>query len=74
MADTVVIDGKGHLLGRLASICAKQLLNGKKIAVVRAEQIVVSGSRKYISHVNPIHAFLIMAYCLSISVYACLVL
>lgn len=47
MADTVVIDGKGHLLGRLASVTAKQLLNGKKIVVVRAEQLVVSGSRKY---------------------------
>jgi ribosomal protein uL13 len=47
MCDTVVIDGKGHLLGRLASIVAKQLLNGKKIVVVRSEQIVISGSRKY---------------------------
>jgi large subunit ribosomal protein L13Ae len=46
MADTVVIDGKGHLLGRLASVCAKQLLNGKRIVIVRAEQLVVSGSRK----------------------------
>jgi large subunit ribosomal protein L13Ae len=24
----VIIDGKGHLLGRLASIVAKELLNG----------------------------------------------
>jgi large subunit ribosomal protein L13Ae len=24
----LIIDGKGHLLGRLASIVAKQLLNG----------------------------------------------
>ena len=46
MSDTVVIDGKGHLLGRLASIVAKQLLNGKKIVVVRSEQIVISGSLK----------------------------
>ena len=45
-ADTIVIDGKGHLLGRLASVVAKQLLNGKNIVVVRAEQIVVSGSCK----------------------------
>ncbi len=44
MSDTVVIDGKGHLLGRLASIVAKQLLEGKKIAVVRTEAIVISGS------------------------------
>lgn len=28
-ASPIVIDGKGHLLGRLASIVAKQLLNGQ---------------------------------------------
>jgi len=44
MSDTIVIDGKGHLLGRLASIVAKQLLEGKKIVVVRTESIVISGS------------------------------
>ena len=44
MSNTVVIDGKGHLLGRLTSIVAKQLLLGKKIVVVRAEQILMSGS------------------------------
>ncbi|MDA9099211.1 uL13 family ribosomal protein [bacterium] len=27
----VVIDGRGHLLGRLASIVAKQLLNGQHV-------------------------------------------
>ena len=42
----IVIDGKGHLLGRLTSIVAKQLLWGKKIVVVRCEQIVISGSIK----------------------------
>lgn len=46
MADVVVIDGKGHLLGRLASIVAKQLLCGKKIVVVRAEAMMISGSCK----------------------------
>ena len=44
--NVVVIDGKGHLLGRLTSIIAKQLLWGKKIVVVRCEQIVISGSIK----------------------------
>lgn len=39
----VVIDGKGHLLGRLASIVAKQLLSGQKIVVVRAEALNISG-------------------------------
>ena len=46
MPEVTVIDGKGHLLGRLASIIAKQLLNGKKIVVVRSEQVVVTGSCK----------------------------
>ena len=41
-----VVDGKGHLLGRLASIVAKQLLEGKKVVVVRSEAIVISGSLK----------------------------
>ncbi|KAJ1328926.1 large subunit ribosomal protein L13Ae [Microdochium nivale] len=39
----VVIDGKGHLLGRLASIVAKQLLNGQKIVIVRTEALNISG-------------------------------
>ncbi|KAI8328955.1 ribosomal protein L13 domain-containing protein [Blakeslea trispora] len=39
----LVIDGKGHLLGRLASIIAKQALNGQKIVVVRCEELNVSG-------------------------------
>ena len=33
----VVIDGRGHLLGRLASIVAKQLLMGQRVIVVRCE-------------------------------------
>ncbi|KAF4980197.1 hypothetical protein FDECE_17932 [Fusarium decemcellulare] len=39
----VVIDGKGHLLGRLASIVAKQLLSGQKIVIVRCEALNISG-------------------------------
>ncbi|KAI8811011.1 ribosomal protein L13 domain-containing protein [Cladochytrium replicatum] len=39
----VVIDGKGHLLGRLASIVAKQILNGQKVTVVRCEDINIAG-------------------------------
>ena len=39
----IVIDGKGHLLGRLASIVAKQLLSGQKIVVVRCEALNISG-------------------------------
>ena len=46
MEKPVVVDGRGHLLGRLASIVAKQLLSGQKVIVVRCEQIVISGSRE----------------------------
>lgn len=40
----IIIDGKNHLLGRLASIVAKKLLQGEKVVVVRAEEIVISGN------------------------------
>ncbi|KAI0233954.1 60S ribosomal protein L16A [Massospora cicadina] len=40
----IVIDGKGHLLGRLASIVAKQALSGQRVVVVRCEEINISGS------------------------------
>ena len=40
----LIIDGRGHLLGRLASIVAKSLLQGQKIIVVRCEGINISGS------------------------------
>ena len=46
MSEPIIVDGKGHLLGRLASVVAKQLLAGKKIVVVRCEAIVISGSCK----------------------------
>merc|ERR1711998_403609 len=40
----VVIDARGHLLGRLASFVAKEALLGQKIMVVRCEELVISGS------------------------------
>ena len=40
----VIIDGKSHLMGRLASIVAKELLNGQRIVVVRCELLNRSGS------------------------------
>ena len=39
----IVIDGKGHLMGRLASLVAKQLLNGFHVTVVRCEEINIAG-------------------------------
>lgn len=40
---TVVIDCRGHMLGRLASVIAKQLLSGQHIVCVRCEAITISG-------------------------------
>lgn len=42
----VVIDGRGHLIGRLASIVAKELLSGQHVVVVRTEELNVSGNRE----------------------------
>lgn len=40
----IIVDGRGHLLGRLASKIAKELLNGQRIVVVRCELLNKSGS------------------------------
>merc|ERR1712202_17201 len=40
----IVIDGRGHMLGRLASIVAKLILTGNKVVVVRTEEINMSGN------------------------------
>jgi len=42
----LIIDGRGHLEGRLASIVAKELLSGQRVTIVRCEQILKSGSLK----------------------------
>ncbi|KAE8662365.1 60S ribosomal protein L13a [Hibiscus syriacus] len=42
-AKKVVVDARHHMLGRLASIVAKELLNGQKVVVVRCEEICMSG-------------------------------
>ncbi|CDI87826.1 60S ribosomal protein L13a, putative [Eimeria praecox] len=40
----VVINCQGHLLGRLASTVAKELLNGQHVVCVKCENINISGS------------------------------
>mmetsp|Transcript_28913 Transcript_28913/g.67614 ORF Transcript_28913/g.67614 Transcript_28913/m.67614 type:complete len:209 (-) Transcript_28913:81-707(-) len=40
----VVIDCRGHLLGRLASVVAKELLSGQRVVLVRCEEANISGS------------------------------
>jgi large subunit ribosomal protein L13Ae len=40
----IIIDGRGHLVGRLASLVAKQMLRGQRVVVVRCEEMNISGS------------------------------
>jgi len=42
-AKEVVVDARHHMLGRLASILAKELLHGQRLVVVRCEEICMSG-------------------------------
>merc|ERR1712224_931782 len=44
MVQKVLIDGSGHLMGRLASVIAKQILQGQKVVVVRCDKICISGN------------------------------
>ncbi|HDJ50961.1 MAG TPA: 50S ribosomal protein L13 [Thermoprotei archaeon] len=46
--NVTVIDATGHILGRLASIVAKRLLNGEKIVIVNAEKAIISGKREMV--------------------------
>lgn len=46
MMETMVIDGKNAILGRLASYAAKQALLGRKISIVNCEEVLVTGKPK----------------------------
>lgn len=41
----IVIDGRGHMVGRLASKVAKEILRGQRVVVVRCEALNLSGSQ-----------------------------
>jgi len=43
---TTIIDASNLILGRMASVVAKRLLQGENIIVVNAEKAVVSGKKK----------------------------
>jgi len=42
----MIIDAKDLILGRMASFVAKRLLEGESVAIVNAEQAVISGRRE----------------------------
>ena len=43
-----VIDGSDHIMGRLATHVAKQLLSGEEIIIVNAERVVITGRKEQI--------------------------
>jgi len=43
-----IIDGKGAVLGRLASYVAKEVLKGEETIILNCEQIIITGSKKNI--------------------------
>lgn len=43
--NAIIIDAKGLILGRMASIIAKRLLQGESIIVLNAEKAAISGKR-----------------------------
>ncbi|MGB9709124.1 50S ribosomal protein L13 [Infirmifilum uzonense] len=49
MENIIVIDGSNHIAGRLASVIAKKLLEGKNIVVVNADKIIITGKPESIT-------------------------
>eukprot|EP00761_Pharyngomonas_kirbyi_P011099 gb/GECH01011123.1/.p1 GENE.gb/GECH01011123.1/~~gb/GECH01011123.1/.p1 ORF type:complete len:213 (+),score=34.94 gb/GECH01011123.1/:1-639(+) len=46
----IIVDANNHLIGRLASVVAKHLLQGHKITILRCERLVKSGTMKRNKH------------------------
>jgi large subunit ribosomal protein L13 len=51
-----LVNADGLILGRMASVVAKKLLNGEKVIIVNAEKAVISGKKR--SKVAEAHEFL----------------
>ena len=52
----VVIDCRGHIMGRLASIVAKELLAGQKVVCVRCEELNITGGGILLIILSVIHS------------------
>ena len=44
----MIIDGKGAVLGRLASYAAKQALKGEEVVILNCENVIISGKKQKI--------------------------
>ena len=43
----IIINGEGHILGRLASVVSQNLLNGEEVVVLNAEKIMLTGNKDW---------------------------
>ena len=43
-----IIDGENAVVGRIASYCSKQALQGEEIAIVNCEKAIITGNKKRI--------------------------
>ena len=64
----IVIDARDHILGRLAAIVAKELLEGQKVIVTRCEGMVVTGTllrkkQAFLRYLNKVCTCLYMHTC-----------
>lgn len=46
--DRIVFDAQKKILGRVASIAAKNLLEGKKVVIINAGEAVITGRRNFL--------------------------
>lgn len=43
-----IIDGKGIVMGRLASFVAKEVLKGEEVVIVNCNEVIITGGKKNI--------------------------
>jgi len=48
MSEPLIYDAENLIMGRMATVVAKKLLEGKSVIIVNAEKTVLTGNRKYL--------------------------
>ena len=43
----MIINGEGHILGRLASITSKKILEGEEVIILNADKIMLTGNKDW---------------------------
>ena len=48
MAEKIVIDGENTAMGRVAAYAAKQALQGKEVAILNSDKVIITGTKEFI--------------------------